>query len=406
MQGFAAIAGDRGGLLLVTGLGTAQTFTRGPLNVLSVVVAIDLLDAGAAGVGVLNAALGAGAVVGSILTFRLLRRGGLAMSFGVGVALWGLPLIVLGAAPQRLAAIALVAVIGFGNALVDAGVHAARPAGRRDRAGTDVRRLRGAPDIRGGRRRATHAARDRPPRQPVRARRGRARGAGGGRRPLGGAAPARRAHACARRGRRDPARGAHAPRAAAGDDRAAGGGLEHAEIAPGRPVFEQGERGERFFVVEAGRAEVLRDDRSVATLGRGDCFGEIALLRDCVRTATVRAFADAPLRVSVLPRDPFLTAVTGYPASAMAGEHVVRARLEALALPPIQSAAEPGYNGADGGGCDGPGTGRRPLIHVAVTRRRIVSCSGSSAGRLAVARRAAPLRPSLPVCASCASHAG
>ena len=182
--------------------------------------------------------------------------------------------------------------------------------------------------------------------------------------------------------------------------------LEHAEIAPGRPVFEQGERGERFFVVEAGRAEVLRDHRSVATLGRGDCFGEIALLRDCVRTATVRASADAPLRVSVLPRDPFLTAVTGYPASAMAGEHVVRARLEALALPPIQSAAEPGYNGADGGGCDGPGTGRRPLIHVAVTRRRIVSCSGSSAGRLAVARRAALLRPSLPVCASCASHAG
>jgi CRP-like cAMP-binding protein len=102
--------------------------------------------------------------------------------------------------------------------------------------------------------------------------------------------------------------------------------LEHAEIARGRAVFEQGEPGERFYVVEAGRAEVLRDGLTVETLGRGDGFGEIALLRDCVRTATVRASAEAPLCLSVLPRSPFLTAVTGYPASATAGERVVSPR--------------------------------------------------------------------------------
>src|SRR5215204_5117258 len=67
LQGFSAIRADRG-LLLITGLGAAQTFTRGSLSVFSVVVAIELLDLGEGGVGVLNAAIGAGAVLGSILT--------------------------------------------------------------------------------------------------------------------------------------------------------------------------------------------------------------------------------------------------------------------------------------------------------------------------------------------------
>ena len=75
MQGFAAIAGERG-LLLITGLGFAQTFTRGCLSVLTVAVAIELLDIGEAGVGVLSAAIGGGAVLGSILTFRLVGAAG------------------------------------------------------------------------------------------------------------------------------------------------------------------------------------------------------------------------------------------------------------------------------------------------------------------------------------------
>ena len=53
-----------------------QTFTRGCLTVFVVVVAIDLLDTGDAGVGVLNAAIGAGGVLGSIFAFGLVRRGG------------------------------------------------------------------------------------------------------------------------------------------------------------------------------------------------------------------------------------------------------------------------------------------------------------------------------------------
>jgi CRP-like cAMP-binding protein len=102
-----------------------------------------------------------------------------------------------------------------------------------------------------------------------------------------------------------------------------GAGLDHAEFAPRQVVFEQGEAGDRFYVVETGRAEVVRDGRVVNTLGRGDGFGEIALLGDQPRTATIRASGDEPLRVSVLQRPAFLTAVTGYPMSETAGQEVV-----------------------------------------------------------------------------------
>jgi CRP-like cAMP-binding protein len=108
-----------------------------------------------------------------------------------------------------------------------------------------------------------------------------------------------------------------------------GAGLEHAEFAPRHAVFEQGEPGECFYVIESGRAEVVRDGRVVNMLGRGDCFGEIALLRDQPRTATVRASADGHLRVSVLQRGLYLTAVTGYPAAAAAGEDLATKRLKA-----------------------------------------------------------------------------
>jgi CRP-like cAMP-binding protein len=104
--------------------------------------------------------------------------------------------------------------------------------------------------------------------------------------------------------------------------------LDRVEVAPGQSVFEEGDHGERFYVIEAGCAEVARNGRTVRTLGPGESFGEIALLRDCVRTAGVSAGAGTPLRLGALPRNQFLTAVTGYPASATQSESVVAAHLE------------------------------------------------------------------------------
>jgi CRP-like cAMP-binding protein len=107
------------------------------------------------------------------------------------------------------------------------------------------------------------------------------------------------------------------------------GALEHADFEPGHRVFRQGDRGDYFYIVQSGRAEVILDGSVVRTLGAGECFGEIALLRDQPRTAGVRASADAQRRVSRLRRSAYLTAVTGYPAAAAAGEDLVRHRLEA-----------------------------------------------------------------------------
>jgi CRP-like cAMP-binding protein len=88
-------------------------------------------------------------------------------------------------------------------------------------------------------------------------------------------------------------------------------------------VFSQGDEGDRFYLIEAGSAEVLGDGKPVATLGPGDVFGEIALLRRVPRTATVRARTD--LQLQSLTGDRFLTAVTGVPASA----HQAWARVDA-----------------------------------------------------------------------------
>src|SRR5215212_3546055 len=100
---------------------TVETFTRGALTVFSVVVSIDLLGLGDAGVGLLTAAVGAGAVAGSLAVALLVGAGRLARWFGIGVALWGAPLAGIGVIPHELAAILLLALVGIGNALVDVG---------------------------------------------------------------------------------------------------------------------------------------------------------------------------------------------------------------------------------------------------------------------------------------------
>jgi MFS family permease len=329
LQGFATIAADRG-LTLITALGVVQTFTRGALTVLAVVVAIDLLDTGDPGVGVLNAAVGAGGLLGSIAAFALVGRGGLAAWFGVGIALFGAPLAVVGLAPEQAAAIVLLGLVGVGNALIDVGGFTllARLADEtvlaRMFAGFEAILTFGVavgglltPLI-------VELLGIRPALVGI-----------GLLAPLAVAAswPALRRLDGRMRVRDadiDVLRGARmlGVLPVATIEQLAGG-LEHAAFAPRATVFRQGDPGEGFYIVESGRAEVVLEGRVVRTLAGGDCFGEIALLHDRPRTATVRAAADEELRAGVLRRGPFLTAVTGYPAAASAGEALAANRLEA-----------------------------------------------------------------------------
>jgi hypothetical protein len=90
-------------------------------------------------------------------------------------------------------------------------------------------------------------------------------------------------------------------------------------------VIVQGDEGDRFYVVAEGSLSAIRDEAAVGTLGAGDGFGEIALLRDVPRTATVRSLT--PVRLFALERDAFLGAVTGHPQSTEAADAIVRDRM-------------------------------------------------------------------------------
>ena len=101
-------------------------------------------------------------------------------------------------------------------------------------------------------------------------------------------------------------------------------------VAADQVVVSRGEVGNHFYAIATGKAVVERDDGTTRELGPGDFFGEIALLRDVPRTATVRA--SEPLRLFVVEREEFLMAVTGHSPTLATVENVVMSRLPAGAL--------------------------------------------------------------------------
>ena len=80
-------------------------------------------------------------------------------------------------------------------------------------------------------------------------------------------------------------------------------------VAPGEVVVEQDEQGDAFYVIGSGRADVLQDDELIRTLGPGEHFGELALLMQIPRTASV--VARTPLRAFRVEREAFDDVVAG-----------------------------------------------------------------------------------------------
>ena len=96
-------------------------------------------------------------------------------------------------------------------------------------------------------------------------------------------------------------------------------------VPAGAWAIREGDVGDRYYIIEAGTAEVFVGDLRVGSEGPGDAFGEIALLRDVPRTASVRAQTD--LTLLALERDVFLTAIGRHAQSRATAEAVVATRL-------------------------------------------------------------------------------
>jgi MFS family permease len=324
LAGFRAIF-ERRSVALLVGLFAAQTFVDGMLSVLIAVVALDYLSGGASTVGWLNAASGIGGLVGAGLAGVLVGRGKLAADFGLGVLLFGLPLALVASWQSEGLALVLLAGVGIGNTLADV---SGMTLLQRVTPPTLVGRVFGVLESVLLLTVALGAAAA-PALVSVLGTRGALLVAGlllpalvipsfGVLRRIDAAAVPLP----------DIGLLQHVPFFASLPETAVerlAAAAERLQVSADHEVVKQGETGDRFYVVAEGELGVMVDGADVATLHDGDYFGEIALLRDVPRTATVRARRDSKLLA--LDRDDFLTAVNGYAPSLSSAEGVVALRL-------------------------------------------------------------------------------
>jgi MFS family permease len=329
--GFATVL-RRPALRVIIGLTGAQTLTSGALEVLLVVLAINLIHSGNAGVGWLNAAIGIGSIVGAFVVAAVAARRRLATGFALGILVSVIPLALAAAVSTLAPALILFGVIGVGSVLVEVGgltllqrsadnevlgrvlavqetvVLGSLAVGSLAAAGLvtwigakDALVVTGVfvpvlllplwPSL------LRIDAESVIPEEPLEL--------------------LRRIAIFAQL--EEPVL-----------ERLAGGATAVSTLA-GQVVVARGEAGNHFYVIATGQAVVELDDGATRELGPGDFFGEIALLRDVPRTATVRAVE--PLRLFAVQRDAFLAAVTGHAPTLAAAENIVVSRLPAGALP-------------------------------------------------------------------------
>jgi MFS family permease len=328
--GFSTVV-HRPALRAVVGLSAAHALVEGTLYVLVVVLALRVLHSGNAGVGWLNTAMGVGSLVGAALVAVVARRRRLAGGFVAGTLLWGLPIAGAAALTSLPPALVLLALVGAGGVLVEVnGMTLLQRLTENELLGRIFAVLESLilAAMALGSVGAGFLVSWVGPRAILVA--------------SGLFLPAlvlpllptlRRVDAEA-----EPATEQLALLRAIGFlgqlpepvlEQLAGAAVA-VTAAPGQPVVAQGEVGHHFYVIAEGRAAVEVDGARERELGPGDFFGEIALLRDVPRTATIRA--DGELRLYAIGRTDFLVAVTGHAPTLAAAENVVVARLPAGAL--------------------------------------------------------------------------
>jgi MFS family permease len=323
LRDVAAVADVR----LVVGFLTTATLIEGAVDVLIVVLAIELLDLGNAGVGWLNAAWGLGGLLGGGAALGLLGRGRLSAGIMVGGLLVGASLVVVATVLSPVLAIVMLVGLGIGYALIEAGGMALLQ--------------RATPDEVLGRVFAV-----------VETTYWVATGVGAMLAPLVVALVGARGAVLAI--------GACLPLAVALRWRALSRLEEHAVVpedefrvlrglsvfAPlplatvenlarhvgvrpvhaGEVVVRRGDAADEFYAVAEGVLDVSDCGGTPPPLRAGDFFGEIALLHECARIATVTAREEALLYA--LERDVFLNAISAHPRSSAAAHETATARLE------------------------------------------------------------------------------
>ena len=310
----------------ITILAFAQTFVRGAVTVLIAVLAVDVLVLGQQAVGWLNAALGVGGLIGGLIAAAFVRVTRLGRSFIVGVILWGLPLVLVALVMKPAVAYLAFVAVGIGNAVEDVGVFTLLTRLLSPRM---TARVLGVFEIAalGGVGLGAVAA---PSLLDAFDMRGTLALLGLG---LTGLAIVH-ARRFARIDRTMPQPGREvdllrglpmfAPLPLAVTELLTAE-LRPQQFAAGSVVMREGDPGEEFHVIASGAASVTVRGRPRPPLGPGDCFGEIALLRDIPRTATIIAVDE--LHTLALRREQFLAAVAGSARSGVAAESLVSQRL-------------------------------------------------------------------------------
>jgi MFS family permease len=338
LAGVRALRHRRGPAFVVLGF-MSQVFVRGLLVTLLVVASVELLDMGKAGVGWLNAAVGAGGLLGALTVAGLGGRVPLSRVFAVSLVFWGLPIALIGGLPAPPIALAALLVTGLSNASLDVAgftilqrslplaervpvfglfeggvgvmmavggivapvliaVFGLRPALLLSSALLPIVAVLTWPRIRGIERESMV-----PPERlglvrsiPLFA-------------PLNLSVLERLASA-----------------------------MTPVSFVPGEVLMREGEPGDRYLIIESGEADVTQRGQHLRVASPGEGIGEIALLRDVPRTATV--VARQPIRAYALDARSFKGAMAG-PSAWAAAEAVMAGRFGAAgdASGPHQSAA-------------------------------------------------------------------